>query len=591
MSIFDRFERGLLRRQRQVKRIGRQTDRLLEREFFQRFGRLWHVRRFVTVWVLIIVFLMGGVIVQTHALSGYYQRLEPAPGGLYTEGIVGAYTNANPIYATGEVDEAVSHLIFASLLKYNNQNQLTGDLADQWQLQDNGLQYLVHLRPHLSWQDGKPLTASDVVFTFQTIQNPDAQSPFVNSWQGVTVTALDNQTVLFTLPNPLASFPASLTMGIIPQHILGSVPTAQMRSAAFNTTEPVGAGPFAINGLQVTGGTPETREERVALKPFNNYYGGKPKLNEFTVHAFASQTSMRSSFDKEQISAMVGLDSVPAKLAKNKSVKQYKMPLTAGTYVFFKTSEGVLADAKVRQALVQGSDTATVLSKLGSNLIPVDEPLLRGQLAYNAKYSQLAYNVAAAQQELTADGWMPGAGGIRYKKGQPLMFNLFAQNTSQYTTVTHDLQQEWRQLGASVQVYLQPATDLQPTLQAHSYDALLYGISIGIDPDVYAYWDSSQADPRAPGRLNFSEYKSTVADQGLEAGRTRTDAALRVIKYQPFLQAWQQDAPALGLYQPDFLYVTHGTVYGLHERTINAGIDRYQNVQNWEIRAVPTTIK
>ncbi|MEJ0073069.1 MAG: hypothetical protein WDN27_03245 [Candidatus Saccharibacteria bacterium] len=89
--------------------------------------------------------------------------------------------------------------------------------------------------------------------------------------------------------------------------------------------------------------------------------------------------------------------------------------------------------------------------------------------------------------------------------------------------------------------------------------------------------------------MNFSEYKSPTADAALEAGRTRLDPALRVIKYQPFLQAWQADAPALGLYQPRFLYITRGTVYGLADHPLNTDSDRYDSVQNWEIHTAKVT--
>ena len=69
----------------------------------------------------------------------------------------------------------------------------------------------------------------------------------------------------------------------------------------------------------------------------------------------------------------------------------------------------------------------------------------------------------------------------------------------------------------------------------------------------------------------------------LEGGRTRSDPALRAVKYQPFLQAWQQDAPALGLYQPRYLYVSRVNIYGLSEHKINTLTDIYNNVQNWEM--------
>ena len=148
---------------------------------------------------------------------------------------------------------------------------------------------------------------------------------------------------------------------------------------------------------------------------------------------------------------------------------------------------------------------------------------------------------------------------------------------------------EWRAVGVDVPVILQDSNDFQSTLSGHDYDALLYGVSIGVDPDVFVYWDSSQADVRAAQRLNFSEYTSTTADIALEAGRTRLDPTLRIIKYKPFLQTWQVDAPALGLYQPRLLYVTHGPLFGLTDHAINSNADRFNNVQNWEIRQARVT--
>jgi peptide/nickel transport system substrate-binding protein len=586
-----RFNKDWRKRQKQVESFGQQAETMVERNFFRRFDRLAKVRRFVLTWMLLVLLLVGSVVAETRSLGGYYQTLQPAPGGIYTEGMVGSYTNANPLYATAEVDQTISRLIFAGLLTYDSKNQLVGDLADSWQSENNGMQYLVHLRPNLTWQDGQPLTASDVAFTIHVIQSPDAESPLSSSWQGVNVTVVNPQTVMFTLPNPLASFPYSLTTGIIPEHILKNVPMDEMRSVSFNTTQPIGAGPFAMKQIQVTGDTPQTQEEQVALRPFGKYWAGTPKLDQFVVHSFGDTQHMEGSFNKGNIDAMVGLDSLPANLSHNSSVQSYQMPITAANYVFFNTSEGVLADSKVRQALVQDSNVTSIIDQLGYPTMPVDEPLLRGQLGYNPQYRQASYNMTAAAATLTADGWLPGNNGLRHKNGQALTFDMFAQNTPEFTQVANTLSQAWHKLGVDVNVYTQSQTDLQPTIESHSYDALLYGISIGVDPDVYAYWDSSQADVRAAARLNFSSYASPTADAALEAGRTRLDPALRVIKYQPFLQAWQQDAPALGLYQPRFLYVTRGSVYGLSEHMINTDTDRFENVQNWEIRQVPTTIK
>jgi peptide/nickel transport system substrate-binding protein len=354
--------------------------------------------------------------------------------------------------------------------------------------------------------------------------------------------------------------------------------------------QPVGSGPFAMQAINVTGLTPDTRQEEVQLKPFANYYGGKPKLNSFIIHSFHNQDQMIRAFNSQELDAMIGLNTLPDNVANESAVQQYDFPLTAENMVFFKTSTGVLSDVNVRQALVTGANIPQVILNLGYSANQVREPLLENQLGYNKAYQQTPYNFNQAAQILTNDGWIVGKDGIRYNKGQRLTFGLYAQDSNEYATVARILKQQWRKLGVDVQVYLQQDANMQATLAYHAYDALLYGISIGPDPDTFVYWDSTQADVRSNTRLNFAEYKSSIADAALEAGRTRSDPALRAIKYQPFLKAWQQDAPALGLYQPRFLYVTRGKVFNLDQHTINVDTDRYENVQNWMIRQAPQNI-
>jgi peptide/nickel transport system substrate-binding protein len=584
-----RFRRKLRQTERQVEGLGGQAERDLERYFFKRFARLRPVRRFVLSWMLLLLVLIIGVIGQNFNLSNYYQTLRPVPGGIYNEGILGTFTTANPLYATSDVDQSVSKLLFAGLFTYNQQNQLVGDLASGYSVDSKGTTYTVQLKPRLTWQDGQPLTSADVVYTYQAIQNPDAQSPLQANWQGISVKATSPTTVTFTLPNTLASFPYTLTNGIVPQHILGNVPPADLRTADFSNVHPVGAGPFAWSGVQVSGTDPENAEEQVALKPFSGYQGSAPKLEEYVVHAYGDQTQLAQAFKQGGLNAASGFSEEPSSLKTMSSLQQHSFLLTAGTYTFFKTTNGVLSDAKVRQALVQGANEPQIIGQLGFSTLPVTEPLLKDQLAYNATDQQATYNFTAAAAALTADGWMPGSNGIRTKAGQSLSFTLSAEDTPEYRTVTKLLQQQWRRLGVNMQVQLQDSEDFQTTLSYHDYDAVLYGISIGVDPDVFVYWDSSQADIRSTNRLNLSEWKNPTADTALESGRTRLDPALRTIKYQPFLQAWQQDAPALGLYQPRYLYVTNGSVYGLNDMTLNAATDRYANVQNWEVHEAKVT--
>ena len=581
------LKKQVSKQQKQVESLSQNTEKGLERHLFRRFARLKPVRRFIFTWVALMALIIGCLVAQFQHLSSYYQKVQPVPGGIYTEGIIGSISNVNPIFATSDVDRSLSRLVFAGLLRYNVHGDLVPSLAQEYSVSPNGRIYTVKLKPGLQWHDGKSLTSADVAFTFNTIKDPDTRSPLFSTWQNVAIATPDASTITFTLPGSLAVFPTYLTTGIVPQHLLGKTTAANMRSADFNTRTPVGAGAFQWHGLQVSGNDPTDIEEQVALLPFDNYVGGKPKINEFIMRVFASEERLRDTFNSGQLTAAAGLNQVPD--GAPSSTVSNDMLLSAGTYVFFKTTVEPLNSVKVRQALVAAADPAKIINSLDYMTRPVNSPLLTGQLAYDKKFAQKTNDIALAKQLLAEDGWVPGPGGLVTKNGKPLSFAFVAADTPEYRQVTTELRKQWKAIGVNASVQLLGAADYNTALAGHTYDATLYGIAIGDDPDVYAFWDSSQADVRSNTRLNLSEWKNTTADSALEAGRTRFEPALRTIKYAPFLQAWQQEAPALGLYQPRFLYVTRGPVYGLTDHSIVSSINRFNGVENWQIRTARVT--
>ncbi len=581
-----RLRRKIRLHRKQVEAASSQTDKY----FFRRLDRLVHVRRFVSAWMILVVVMIGCLVVQMSALSQYYQKLQPAPGGVYTEGVIGSFTNANPLYATSTADSTVAKLLFSGLLKYDKNGKLTGDLAEKWESDSRGQVYTVQLRPDLRWSDGKPLTSADVLFTYAVIQNPDAASPLYQSWQGVKVEAKDARTVTFTLDNPLASFPQALTNGLIPRHVLKGIPMVDMRSASFNTNKPVGSGPFMWQNLTVHGGAETTdREERIMLEANNNYYSGRPNLDTFIIRTFRNEQQMLQRYNSHELNAMTGLTDVPEGITEQ--YEAYNLPQTAIVTTFFKTTSGVLADKAVRQAITKATDTNAIRKSLSYPAKSANSPLLKGMPGYDASLAQLPYDTSAASKQLEEAGWvLPAGKTTREKAEQKLEFTLFAESSGEAARVTRMLQQQWQKVGVGVKVELQASTDFQVTLAEHSYDALLRGVSIGVDPDVFVYWHSTQADVLSSGRLNFSEYKSSAVDEALGSARTRTDPALRAAKYKPFLAAWREDAPAVSLYQPRVLYVVRDTVYGLDEHVVVAASDRYANVNEWMVRLVKTTV-
>lgn len=253
--------------------------------------------------------------------------------------------------------------------------------------------------------------------------------------------------------------------------------------------------------------------------------------------------------------------------------------------IFLNNSNIFLSNRNVRRALVQATDVQNIRDGLGYEAVPSDSPFLRNQFAYNPEITQLPYDLEKAKTILDDEDWIIGEDGFRYKDAKQLTLRLVSQSLSEYAVISQKLQQQWEKLGVNVEAILLPEEDIQSgTISRHEYDVLLYGISIGYDPDVFAYWHSSQADSNATTRLNLSEYKSDVADESLEAGRTRTDKDLRTIKYKQFLQTWQDDAPAIALYQPRFLMVARGTFEGFASGQVSSMTDRFRSITDWKIR-------
>jgi len=418
-----RWRRGLSQRRKGAIELGQQADANIDKLLIRRFDRLASVRRFVLLWVGLFVVLVLAGIGQLRGLSAYYHVLRPVPGGLYNEGMIGTFTTANPLYATGTADAAVSRLVFSGLFKYDNNNNLVGDLAKDWTLSDNQTRYVVHLKKGIKWQDGKPFTADDVIFTYHTIQNSETQSPLYSSWKDITVTKQDAYTVNFDLPNPLSPFPYALTNGIIPAHLLKSIPPEQLRSAAFDTA-PIGTGPFELKYIDVSGNTANDRQQRIALQAYDQYWVGRPKLDGFSLTTFSDDQHLISAFEHKQLNAMSGLETLPPELANDSSVQTYSTPLTSAVMAFFNNSMANLNDVNIRRALTISVDRSQLENLFGSPIKLVTGPLLTGQLGYDSSITEPNYNLTAANQSLDQDGWLRGAGGIRYKDGQPLSFTM-----------------------------------------------------------------------------------------------------------------------------------------------------------------------
>lgn len=577
---FTRLKPDRKKLRRRARKIESATLKHAHTFIVRRWENVKHVRRFALAWLVLVALLIGVSALQMLAYQRHLTQTGPVEGGTFAEGVTGPLEIINPLFAMTSAEHSASKLIFSGLLSYDETNHLRGELASNWRVENEGRRYVVDLREGIQWHDGQPVTADDVVFTVERIKNPLTRSALYRSWTSVTVKKLSDTSVAFELPAPNTPFPHALTFGLLPKHLLNDIKPEALREADFNRT-PIGTGPFMFSRLQII----DPSEDRVVLYANANkqFVRGVPKLGRFQLHVFKDSESIRQAFVTKEINAAADLTSGDIKQIQDRgmSAKVLDVSIYDGMYSLFRMDGPILQDSSVREALRTGLDRRKILDDLHGNGRSLEGPLLPEQVPSLATKKQPGYNRERAEQLLDAAGWRL-ENGKRSKGGIELGLTVVAPQIGDYPAVLESVAKQWRALGVTVDTQLvSPETISQNVLLPRAYDVLIYELVLGADPDVYAYWHSSQADPRL---RNLSNYRSTIADEALASALTRPETGLRNLKYETFVDAWLRDIPAIALYKPTLHYVTTESSRTLPERS--AVVDsngRYDNVELWTV--------
>jgi peptide/nickel transport system substrate-binding protein len=567
---------------RRVKKAEGATMRHARKFIVTRLDNIRSVRRHIIVWLLLVGAMIIAVGTQYMWFQNSYKTTAAARGGTYAEALLGPIDTLDPLYASSDAELAASRLLFSSLFNYDETGHLHGDLAQDMTVDPTGKIYTVKLRPDVLWHDGQTLTAKDVEFTVNLIKNPETRSSLRINWQDISVKAIDDSTVQFQLPAVYAAFPNALTFAVLPQHVLGNVAPGAVRENAFSRS-PVGSGPFNFNLLQTTDAA--HKRKVVHMVAFNKYYGGDPFINRFEVHAYDTQEAIAQALRTGEVSATADLTGADASRIDTGNYNVIDKPVNSGVYALFNTQSAILKDATVRQALELATDTAAIRKGLSMPVPALDLPFITGQLTGDGIPHPAPFDIAKAAAVLDKAGWTL-KGSVREKKGQPLAVTIATIKNAQYEKALEVLAGQWRKLGVQVNTNVVNTTDptanfVQNILQPRSYDVLLYELFIGADPDVYAYWHSSQVGTSG---YNFSNYASGAADDALSSARSRLEPELRNVKYKAFARQWVADVPAIGLYQPVMEYVYSKHVKSIDpSSTLVSAYDRYANILNWSV--------
>lgn len=562
-----------------VKHAEGATQRHASRFILRRIENVRLVMTEIMIWLAAIALLIAGLGIQYSWNSQGSKKDGAKSGGVYVEGVIGNISTLNPLLAASEPEQAVSRLLFSSLYNYDVTGALHTDLAESMTVKDDKV-YTIKLR-NAVWHDGKKLTAEDVVYTINLIKNPQVRSPLRVNWLDISARAIDDSTVEFMLPAVYAGFSHALTFPVIPKHILQSVSPSSMREADFSSN-PVGSGPFAVKRVQTSESTSST--DVVRMEPNTKYYGAVSTLSRLELRAYGNESLLVKAVNSGEVSAASGLSLSAADNIKSKQYSTKHWLLNKGVYLLMNNRSQTLQDARVRRALRYATDTSSIRATVGDNVARLDTPILQSQIAQKLPAAP-DYNLDKAKSLLKEAGWTYNQGQWKGKDGRPLAVAVTTSSgRDEYKKIVDALKRQWSKLGVDVQLREIDTSStttsfVQSVLQPRDYDALLYELELGADPDVFAYWHSSQAS--ASG-YNFANYSNRTVDNDLVGGRSRTNSALRAAKYIQFVNQWLNDAPAIGLYQSVGSYVLNNGASIVEPRgSLNTMNDRYADVTTW----------
>lgn len=517
--------------------------------------------------------------------SGTCTMVVAAPGGVLSEGLVGAPQYPNPLLADANpVDAQLVALIFDGLTRYNVQGELEPALAESWIVSEDGTRVTFTLREDARWHDGEPVTAADVIFTYSLLQADDfpGESGLQRAWQPVQMTATGVRTVEFVLPQSYSPFMELTTRGILPAHLLQNVASADLTTTPFNAA-PVGTGPF-----RVTAGSNWARDGFLRLEANPDLW--EMALDAIDMRFYTDDTALIDAYTAGEIQAMttVSREVLPA-VAALPGMRLYTSAEPRYAQVLFNVNAfqpTVTADSRVREAVALALDRAALITgTLNGQGLPLDGPYLPTSLAYRPGVTAYSPDSAVAGQLLDEAGWpwTPGS-ATRVQSADsetpiPLNLRLITPDTAVHNALGASIVASLREIGVGVTLTALSSEELATALQNRAFELALVDVRPPADPDLYDFW-SQEAIVRGQ---NYAGWNARQASEALESGRQLWPLEERQQAYGEFLKWYDQAVPALTLLQYVSSYGLSDVVNSAEIGLINTPRDRYKTLADWTI--------
>lgn len=542
--------------------------------------------RLVLVGCFILLLISLGVVGRNFYLKNL--QIKPAYGGEYTEGMVGVPQHINPLHAPlNSVDAAISRLVYSALFTRDEQGNIVNDLAENLEISPDGKIYTVKITEQAYWHNDEKVTADDIVFTFQTIQDPQFKSPLRISLQGVVIEKIDDYTVSFVLSQSFAPFKELLTFGIMPKNLWQDISPFSFSLAELNLM-PVGSGPFKFQSL--------VKDRSGNIKNYtlvanNRYYRGRPYLDKIICRFFNDQNEAIAVLNNGKIDGLGYLDWSETKaVATANSFYFHELNIPQYSALFFNINQefGEVSKVKFRQALSLAINKEELRQKIygESQRAILNSPILPLNSLYEPE-NKPQLNQEEAFKLLTDMGWKRGAldeAGESWlqKNNQILTIDIVVPSTEELLAIAEIIKQQWEALGVKTTLtVVDKKTLAAEIIRPRDFSVLLNTVAVNHDPDPYPLWHSSQA---VAGGFNLSNYTNNESDKLLTEARTENNPLKRQELYKQFENNLRSNYPAIFLFIHPYIYPQNKKLKGFSIQTINSPEDRFNNVTNWHLK-------
>ncbi len=491
----------------------------------------------------------------------------PAYGDAIVFGSIGDISGFIPAVTTDSASHDAASYLFNSLLRYDKDIRLEGELAKSWEVSPDGKRIVFRLRKGVKWHDGAPLTSDDVVFTYRKIIDPDTPTAYAEAYRQVRrVTNPDPDTVVVEYDQPYApGLDSWATLSILPKHLLEKY--KDISQSPLNKTRPVGTGPFKFVEWK-TG-------DRTVFDANPDYFEGRPYLSRVITRVIPDQATEFLELKSGGIDSM-GL--TPLQYARQTDTPEfaahfnkYKYLPFAYTYLGFRLSHPFFSDKRVRQALSYAVNRKEIIDGVLFGLgEEATGPYKPGTWVYNPNVRRYPHDPARAKALLAEAGWKPGADGTLAKDGRKFAFTVLtnAGNDSRAKTAAI-IQQNLAEVGIRMEIRtVEWAAFINEFIDKRKFDAVILGWQAGPEPDQFDIWNSKKTKLK---EFNFVGFDNAEADRVLEEGRRTFDVEKRRKAYFRLQEILAEELPYLFLYVPDALPAYASRIRGIEPAPIGIG--------------------